>query len=90
MLTIYAMLSPYGGVHADRIREITGWFRPWGIEAYTSSDGVFAKSKAGYNPSSSNENKGTQFTFTASRVVPTGAYIAPRAFGSLVCTYLGA
>ena len=76
-----------GGVHADKIREIEGIVCGW--NGYPASGafvlGTYARNAQG------NAGAGyAQFSFKASRVVPTGTHAAPRSFGTLACTYLGA
>ena len=84
-------------MHADRVREVTGQFAIMGDNARAwpeSTQGVFHvvtnNEILGNSPYSSTTYTGkSHYTFTLSRVVPTGIYSAPRAFGALACVYLG-
>ena len=83
-----------GGVHGDMIRNIIG--------SFTSSNngvlGLFDKGAGAVNiPPGSNYPAvsvtpgvgGNYVSIDASRVVPTGNKVAPRAWGALPCAYLG-
>ena len=89
-----------GGVLGDRTRNAIGRFNPHGQYTpyvhwwvgpnsvfYTASD----NSNAGFGkPSTATEKMfDYQVHFDLSRVVPTGAVIVPRSWGSLACAYFG-
>ena len=83
-----------GDVHEDRMRSVSGSLHT--VLAVASSpifaDGAFNRPYASLSnvPGGQASNVSQQtFVFENSRVVPTGAYAAPRAFGALACVYLG-
>lgn len=85
-----------GGVHHDRMRNITGDSGPetgyGAIPVYTGNYHGALFTSALYQTRSA--SSGTGFSYATlhldpSRVVPTGAHVSPRAWGSLACVYLG-
>ena len=73
-------------MHEDRVREILGTF----YSAGGGESGVFYRASSSYITGNRGEASNVRLTgFKASRVVPTGAQIKPRAFGILACVYLG-
>ena len=90
-----------GGVHADRARNITGkvyasdtngvmcYYMLGNHEgAFTGVFGPLSRQLDSSSVASSQQTKG--FQINASRIIPTGSYNVPRAFGALACVYLGA
>ena len=91
-------------MHADRIRDITGTvyssdsstepvFIANVTDQHLQSSGAFtllAQRSFRYGGDQSSGAGTSGMAFTASRVVPTGSYTAPRAFSVLMCVYLGA
>lgn len=78
-----------GGVHADRVRDVSGvvgW--PWGA---ANANGVFVETEI-FNPLSSGQSGAVSYgrvEYRNVRVVPTGPRTAPRAVGVQPCVYLG-
>lgn len=74
-----------GGVHSDMIRDITGSFA-----------GLNSAFTGAFNLSSKPGRWGgdgqytASYSFSASRVIPTGNQTKPRAYGTIACIYLGA
>ena len=82
------MLCVVGDRHADKVRDVTGYVDGYLGLNNSATRGVFKVS----NNAAGNQYTGTAYhglTFDASRVVPTGSYSTPRAFGCSACVYLG-
>ena len=79
-----------GGVHGDAVREMTGTLAIIDEAGPAVASGVFARDKYTYGAPSTDVNSGYQASFAVSRVTPTAAKVAPRAWGTLACVYLGA
>ena len=85
-----------GGVHGDAMRNITaGWIVGWEdgflptvhpSGAVTTTWGMAGQKGTNVGPA---ETQPFQVVFDASRIVPTAAKNAPRAWGALACVYLG-
>ena len=78
-------------MHHDKIRNLLGGIGSVGTIASTPA--LFMATKVnGTNVQTSTLTAYAQVnvSFDSSRIVPTGNYNSPRAFGVLVCVYLGA
>lgn len=83
-----------GGVHEDRIRNITGSTTRtlWTVNNPTPA-GAFYKIDRKTSGLAADDQGGDGYLdlgLDASRIIPTGSHAAPRAWGSLACVYLGA
>ena len=82
-----------GGVHADVMRNFSGWIQDhWRTDMRQSADPFYstAESNGKYvNQGYIETGSSTRFRLVPSRSVPTASHLKPRAFGALACVYLG-
>ena len=77
-------------MHADTVRELSGTAGLLYTEtSFTGAFYEYTRYHSNVVLVSGGASDGT-FKFPSERVIPTGDYTAPRAFGTLACVYLGA
>ena len=85
------LLAAVGGAHEDRVREVYAYMGFFGWVVGMNGSGAFY-STGNYSTHAfgggSNNGRGN-LVYDNNRVVPTGNYAVPRAFGVMACIYLG-
>lgn len=79
-----------GGVHNDMVRDASGKVELTGCYVASNASGVFkAETQSARYATGNSSTNYTAFNFQLSRVVPTGNYARPRAFGVYTAVFLG-